>query len=422
MRIAFVTTNGINPLVGKNWPEYLLARFLVARGHEVTIYRYEPAGSPPCEEIDGIRVCYVEPARGALPSPRVARGFLRRWRAARPDVVNLFHIRNLIAYEAAGVAGRLGLPLVHTPVGPLHDDYLVADRDAPLAAPLRYDQLVFTPAQLARALLRQRRPRRVLRNYRTHAPLRRVDRAIAISEHERGVLERLGIPPGRIATIPLWIDVAHARSLPREPADLGLSRPILLYVGQFKYRKGFDILARAMPLVLARHPGAQFVFAGHSPREQAALEGIARETGTADRLHLPGSPDPAALNRLYRAADALVFPTRYEGFGLPPLEAMAAGCPVVTTDVPVVNETVRDGENGLLAPPDDPAGLAAAIDRLLTDPALRDRLIAGGHTTVTERFDGDALTERILAVYREAIAARGRTSPSPPAPLPLHHP
>jgi glycosyltransferase involved in cell wall biosynthesis len=161
-----------------------------------------------------------------------------------------------------------------------------------------------------------------------------------------------------------------------------------------------------MPLVRARYPSASFVFVGHSPRQQAALEAIVRENGIADALHLLGRPDPAALHRLYRAADALVFPSRYEGFGLPPLEAMSAGCPVITTDVPVVNESVRDGENGLLAPYDDPQGLATAILRLLDDPALRERLVAGGYATLAERFNGDLLTEQIIAVYR-GVVSRG---------------
>jgi glycosyltransferase involved in cell wall biosynthesis len=396
VRVAIVTTNGIDP-VFKNWPEYILGRFLVARGHAVTIYKYEPAGSPPRETIDGIAVRQIE--RGGLLSRAIGRQLRGE---PPPDVAHLWHIRNLIAYDAARDFRRRGVPLVHTPMGALHDDYLVGDRDAPLDAPLRYDNPIFTAPQLLRRLVRERRPRRVVRNYRIHAPLRWADRLIASSDHERGVLAGFGIPPERIAVAPLWIDVAYQRALPQEPAALDLPRPLLLYVGQLKYRKGFDILARAMPAVLRRYPTASFIFVGHSPRQREALEGIVRENGAAAHLHLLGRPDPADLNRLYRAADALVFPTRYEGFGLPPLEAMAAGCPVVTTDVPAVNEIVRDGENGLLAPYDDPEGLAAAICRLLDDPALRARIVAAGHDTAVRRFNGDELTERVLAVYRAA--------------------
>ncbi|MFN8515747.1 MAG: glycosyltransferase family 4 protein [Thermomicrobiales bacterium] len=395
MRIALVTTNGINPLF-KNWPEYILARFLVARGHEVTIYNYEPADAPRVETIDGIAVRRVGRGPGGF-SPDLVR-LLRD--EPRPDVVNVFHIRNLIAYQAAWHFRRMGVPIVHTPVGPFHDDYLVGNRDAPLDAPILYENPIFAAPQLIRRMARERRPRRTLRNYRIHAPLRWADRVIAISEHERRVLIGLGIAPERIEVIPLWIDVAHAATLPQEPAELKLTRPILLYVGQLKFRKGFDILARAMPRVLARYPQASFAFVGHSPRQRADLERITGELGVSDALHILGRPDPAELQQLYRAADALVFPSRYEGFGLPPLEAMAADCPVITTDVPIVNETIQDGENGLLAPYDDPVGLADTILRLLDDPALRDRLIAGGRATLAQRYDGDALTEQILEVYR----------------------
>ena len=92
MRIALVTTNGINPLF-KNWPEYILARFRVARGHDVTIYRHEPVDAPAAETIDGIAVRRVGRGPGGYSAD------LARLIAAEPppDVVDIFHIRNLIA-------------------------------------------------------------------------------------------------------------------------------------------------------------------------------------------------------------------------------------------------------------------------------------------------------------------------------------
>ena len=83
---------------------------------------------------------------------------------------------------------------------------------------------------------------------------------------------------------------------------------------------------------------------------------------------------------------------------------MAADCPVVTTDVPAVNEIVRDGENGLLAPYDDPQGLAATICRLLDDPKLRARVVEGGRATLSGPFDPDALFARVLRVYERVQA------------------
>lgn len=404
MRVAIVATSGIDPAF-KNWPEYIQARELVARGHAVTFYFPEPAGGASRAMVDGIET---------RPLPRGASAARRLWRGLaaepRPDVAQFWHIRNLLAYDAARWLRRQGVPLVHTPVGPLHDDYLVADRDRPLDTPPRFDNLLFTRWQLLRRLASERRPRRALRNYRIHALLHWADRVIAVSRHEAGLLRGFGVVPERIAYVPLWIDVAYQHSLPQEPAALDLPRPMLLYVGQLKYRKGFDLLARAMPEVLRHYPRASFVYVGHSPLQRGDLEALAKALGTREHLYLLGQPDAVALHRLYRAADLLVFPSRYEGFGLPPLEAMAADCPVITTAVPAVNEIVCDGENGLLAPYDDPSGLAATILRLLGDAALRARVVAGGRRTLTERFDGAALIERVLGVYHDAIGERAARS------------
>lgn len=400
MRVAIVATSGIDPAF-KNWPEYLQARALVARGHAVTFYFPAPASGASRATVDGIET---------RPLPRGPSAGRTIWRVLaaepRPDVAQFWHIRNLLAYDAARWFRRQSVPLVQTPVGPLHDDYLVANRDRPLDAPPRFDNLIFTRWQLLRHLARERRPRRVSRNYRIHAPLRWADRVIAVSRHEANLLRGFGIAPERIAYVPLWIDVAYQRSLPWEPAALDLPRPLLLYVGQLKYRKGFDLLARAMPEVLRHYPRASFVYVGHSPLQRDDLEALATVLGTREHLQLLGKPDAVALHRLYRAADALVFPSRYEGFGLPPLEAMAADCPVITTAVPAVNEIVCDGENGLLAPYDDSDGLAATILRLLGDGALRARVVAGGRRTLAERFDGDRLIGQVLGVYRDAIGAR----------------
>jgi glycosyltransferase involved in cell wall biosynthesis len=105
--------------------------------------------------------------------------------------------------------------------------------------------------------------------------------------------------------------------------------------------------------------------------------------------------------RLLRRAACLVYPTRYESFGLPTHEAQVAGCPVLTSPRTVVRQMFHSGANGLLAPPEDPAGLATAILRLLQQPSLRAALVAGGQTTATTRYDEDRLVSAVEAVYHE---------------------
>jgi glycosyltransferase involved in cell wall biosynthesis len=179
----------------------------------------------------------------------------------------------------------------------------------------------------------------------------------------------------------------------------------VLFIGQLKIRKGYDLLARAMPIVLATCPGTRFVFAGQNPAQAAELEAICAANGSREALVLLGPVSEGAKVRLLRRAACLVYPTRYESFGLPPLEAMVAGCPVISTDLPVVREMIQSGANGLLAPPEDPAGLAAAILRLLQQPSLRAALVAGGQTTAATRYDEDRLVAAVEDVYHEL--ARG---------------
>jgi glycosyltransferase involved in cell wall biosynthesis len=410
MRITFVTTTGITEGF-RHWPEAVQARALVRRGHPVSAVTYYEAGSALIgrtkEEIDEIRV------------RRVA--FDRLWRApylpgalaaARPQVVHLWHLRNALNAGAATWARRNRVPLVFTVVGPFHDPYLVDDRERPYAGRVHFERLIYTPAQLLRALARERRPQRAWQNYRMHAPLRQADRVIALSDHEVSVLPPMGVARDRIRRIPLWVDADYIRAVPAAPApgeppdpDLLVPEdsPLVLFIGQLKIRKGYDLLAQAMPRVLAACPAARFIFAGQNPAQAAALEAITKSNGSRGALVLLGPISEEAKVRLLRRAACLVYPTRYESFGLPPLEAMVAGCPVVSTNLPVVREMIRSGENGLLVSPEHPPGLAAAIIRLIQDPTMRARLTAGGHATAAARYDESRLVSALEAVYSELV-------------------
>jgi glycosyltransferase involved in cell wall biosynthesis len=410
MNITFVTTTGITTGF-RHWPEAVQARALGERGHAVSAVTYYEAGSPIIgqakETIDGVRV------------RRVA--FDRLWRAphlagalatSRPQVVHLWHLRNALNAGAGAWAKGHRVPLVFTVVGPFHDPYLVDDRERPYAGQVHYDRLITTPGGLLRTLLRERHPQRAWQIYRMHAPLLQADRVIALSDHEVGVLAEMGVAPERIRRIPLWVDAGYIRAIPDapgpdEPPDPVLpvppDAPLVLFIGQLKIRKGYDLLAEAMPRVLAACPQARFIFAGQNPKQAQELEAICAANGSRAALVLLGPISEGAKVRLLRRAACLVYPTRYESFGLPPLEAMVAGCPVVSTDIPVVREMIQSGVNGLLAPPEDSVGLAAAIVRLLQDGALRERLIAGGYEVAAARYDEGRLVAAIEDVYRELV-------------------
>jgi glycogen synthase len=391
----------------RHWPERVLGLALHRRGHTVwSIGTHDPARpalASRSENIDGVQVYRVRSAY--WPNPQLARALER---GPRPDIIHLMHPRNVLAAQTTGWARKHGIPTVYTWLGPFHDHYLTPDRERPFDVQPTYERLIFSRRALLRRLLKERRPRDVLRNYRLHWPLRAAAALAPCSDFEATVMRQLGLTQPQTMT-PLWIDVPSIEATPARAPELDLPRPWLLFVGQITPRKGYDLAIRALPAIVAAHPNASLlVVSGINQAQRDQLFQLARQVGVERHIYMLGYlPDDKLVN-LYRTSDALLFPTRYEGFGLPLLEAMAADCPIVTTDIPVVREIVDDGSNGLLATPGDPTALAQATLRLLGDAGLREKLIAGGRATLRERFAEEPLVRRIEDLYGQAVTGRGQ--------------
>jgi glycogen(starch) synthase len=174
----------------------------------------------------------------------------------------------------------------------------------------------------------------------------------------------------------------------------------LLHVGRLHPDKGIEDAVRCLELLPEE---ATLSFAGGwDPRDEAALEALARELGLAGRVKMLGRLAPEEIAELYRGADVLLFPVRWEEpWGLVPLEAMACGCPVIATGRGGSAEYLRDGENCLLVRPRDPQALAAAVRRLADNPATRERVRAGGLATAarhTERTFNREVERHLLEV------------------------
>lgn len=228
------------------------------------------------------------------------------------------------------------------------------------------------------------------------------------------VRSTLGLAPSRTAPclrIPLGISPG-----PPPPPKAGGS-PRLLFVGRLERRKGFHTLLEILPPLLESRPtlGVDIVGgdcqAGLAARQRFLVQH--RRARWIERVHFHGSVPEAALDAFYARATVLVAPSLYESFGLIYLEAMRHGTPVVGCRAGGVPEVVRDGETGLLVPPDDPPALLAAIMRLLDDPALRARLGAAGRRSVETEFSAQRMAERTADFYREVLAhARGYRAPA----------
>jgi glycosyltransferase involved in cell wall biosynthesis len=399
LRVAIVTTTGVTRQF-RQWPEAILGRALVARGHKVAAFTTFEEGSEVTgrkrENVDGIEV-YRSQINKLWLTPELFMGLSH----FRPHVVHLFHLRNALNWQATLWAKAMRVGIVFTVVGPYHDPFLVDDRERPYQGRMYPSRLLYTLPQLIRRLLKTgvQKPLSNWQNWCMHYPLHAAEGVIALSRHEAGVLRRLGVKPDRLQQIPLWIDVPYIEAVPFGPSLAAhYPSPHVLFLGQLKERKGYDTLAQAMPLVIEKCPTATFLFAGQNPARAGELKAICAENGSLSRLVLLGQVSEEEKVRLMRSADCLVYPTRYESFGLPPLEAMAAGCPVVASDIPVVSEMIRSDENGVLVAPESPSALAEGIVRVLTDPGLRTRLAESGRRTLA-LYDEEGIVRRIEALY-----------------------
>ncbi|MDF2231621.1 glycosyltransferase [Albimonas sp. CAU 1670] len=199
------------------------------------------------------------------------------------------------------------------------------------------------------------------------------------------------------------------------PARVGGKR--ILYVGRLSLLKGGLVLVEALSRLVARHPDAELVVIGDG-EARAPMQARAEALGVAGAIRFEGFRRQDEVRAALAEADLLTLPSFAEGVPVVLMEAMAAGLPVVATQVAGVSELVADGRSGRVVPPGDAEALAEALDALLSDPALRARMGAEGIATVAADFDLDAEAARLATL----IAAAAAGEPLPPAlrpdPLP----
>jgi glycogen(starch) synthase len=224
-----------------------------------------------------------------------------------------------------------------------------------------------------------------------------VEAVIALTPSAARLLRQDGIPADRLHVIPPGYHPALFASAPADPFT-GLPRPRVAYVGRLAPQKDVGTLLEAFGRLAA---GPQLVVVGDGP-DRPALQRRAQPYG--GRVHFTGFMPHVQIPAVLRHVDMLVLPSLYEDLSSVLIEAMAAALPVVATRVGGTADLVNDGVNGLLVAPRDPAALAAAMSRVLTDPEAAARMASAARRTAAA-YTWPDLARNVLEVYRRVTAS-----------------
>lgn len=396
VRICFISRRFFPTVSGMSVYAINLIRELTALGHDVTMisqYRTDEKGKAiygggPPPDVDGVRVIGLE-SKGEQSSGDFERDIdemvdvaAQEHREQGPfDVVHAQY-GYPTGLAALMAAEQLGVPSVVSIQG--GDGHWVGDccsthREAMLAVLSHADALLIGARSFANE-----------------------------------VTERLGTPPERFTIVPGAVDVDRFHPPEdREPGDLQ-EPPVFLYHGRIDARKGALDTLDAFRALLDEGHDARLRMSGIGPDADAAREKI-DALGLSSHAEMTGAADYADAPAVYREADVFLSPTYAEGFSNTILEAMATGLPVVSCRAVGVVDCLTGGEDALLTEPGDTGALAEAMQRLLTDEAVRRRLARAALAEARTDYAWSTRAEQIAALYAELKGTAPDTSWTAPA-------
>jgi glycosyltransferase involved in cell wall biosynthesis len=305
-----------------------------------------------------------------LPGPYVFFGALAMWRLQRRERYDIVHVHWPLPHAVFGWAAR------------------VAQRRTRLIT------------QFYSIELRWVRHRLTLLAGFIRRAITSADRVVAISTSTAREIEA-AVPGTPVEIIPYAVEMP---ALGTGPA-VETPRALILFVGRLVERKGVAYLIDAVAQMPPTIP-ATLVIIGDGP-DRPALEARARASASPHPIEFRGWVTPAALDAAYRSATVFALPAVVdergdtEGLGMVLLEAMSYHVPVVTTALGGITDIVRDGENGLIVPPNDARALAIALERLLTDHEMVEHLGAGGLHVIEQQFSWPRIIDQVAVIYDE---------------------
>ena len=379
---------------------YYHARALAKLGHQVHVIAGSTSGGIHHSEHDGVRVTRIKRAGWVQ---RLAQGAAQRrcgWFANRLETAHA-------AYEAlAHLLEREQIELVEMPE--CGGDGLLVTTLLPVPTVVKFH----SPARLIMGIYDTPRLDRELTSFVEQVAINQASARTSCSRYLADEVEaKMNVPPP-VHVIPNGIDVplfdrdegidVHDRlGLPKDGVKI-------FFANRMEERKGLHIVEAMAPDVLRRHPDAHFVLAGGDTfgyMRDRVLPFIKKQR-LQNRFHYVGALDLPTVRAALKSIDIFLIPSLWENCPYSCIEAMTAGRAIVSSDCGGMPELIQDRQNGLLARSGEAASFTAALDELIEDRAMRERLGAAARATVEERLTDVAVAEQALAVYRETVSAR----------------
>lgn len=378
MRICMISSTPFPPEEGIGFYVWNLARYLTKLGHEVKLITRGSARATQKEIVDGISI-WRPPFFPVYPFHVHLHGiFVDKLISELESEVDLFHLHTPLVKR----------PKTETP-------FLVT-----VHTPMKADAEAVTTDNFLGWLIKMQAPISIQLEQRL---FEQAGRLTSVASSVANELKAYGINPEIVNVLGNGVDTDMFFPNGHTPNS---AEPYALTVARLAPRKGLADLINCAAHVVKVDPNFRFKIAGSGPMEDGLRADIER-LGLQDNVMLLGHvSDRAQLIDLYRKATMFVHPAHYEGLPTVLLEAMACGCPAVTTAVSGALDVVTDGENGLLVPPKAPEKMGNAIIQLLQNPSLASQLRVAAQQTIQERYAWHVVSRNYVAQYQALLAGK----------------
>lgn len=358
-----------------------LSKFLSKKGADVTVVTPEASSSPLIEEKEGVHVIRVQIQ---IPAPN-----FYNW---------IFLMNHFFGKKIAQLIKENGsFDIVHG-----HDWMVVPSvSEAGYYTSSKF-VLTFHSLEFRRSQGSQTLESRMIESLEWWGSYDSSKVIVCSDSMKKDVLQRFNVNPKKISVIPNGIDPRRLNvdvdvSRTRERYGIYWQELMILFVGRLTSQKGCEYLIRAMPQILGKH-NAKLLIVGDGP-SRSFLESEAYRLGISNRVLFTGFLPDQEMIRLMKSADVLVVPSVYEPFGIVALEGMAAGVPVVASDVDGLSEIVRHEENGIKVFPHNSSSIFWGINRVLSDYQLKERIRQRGKEDVEREFSWSAIADKTVEIY-----------------------